>query len=360
MEELALDIKIEKTSKSNLDQVDFDNIPFGKIFSDHMFLADYKDGKWQDLRIVPYGEFSMNPALSAIHYGQSIFEGLKAFRNRQNQEEVLIFRPQDNAARLNASAKRMCMPELPENIFMEGLHKLIELDKGWVPNTEGSSLYIRPFMFAADAFLGLKPSDTYTFAIITSPVGIYYSNPVKVKIEKEYSRTCHGGTGYAKVAGNYAASMYPAKLAQAEGYDQLLWTDAAEHKYIEESGTMNVMFQINDTIVTAPTMPEEDTILRSITRLSVLELLSDWGVKVEERKIPVQEIVDATKDGSLKEAFGTGTAVTIAPISHIGNDGELLEIAEVEGEKLSTKIKQHLQGMQMGEVEDNKGWIYRI
>lgn len=360
MQELAIDIKVEKTENSNLAQVDFNNIPFGKIYSDHIFLADYENGEWKDFRVVPYGDFTMSPATSALHYGQSIFEGLKAFRNEKNSEEVLVFRPKDNAERLNESAKRLCMPELPVEIFMQGLHKLLEVDKGWVPNTKGSSLYIRPFMFARDAYLGMRPSDTYTFAIMTCPVGVYYSQPVKVKVEKHYSRTCNGGTGYAKVAGNYAASLLPAKLAQEEGYDQLLWTDAKEHKYIEESGTMNVMFQIDGKVITAPTLPEEDTILRSITRLSVLELLNDWGVTVEERKVLVEEVLNAAKDGSLECAFGVGTAVTIAPIAAIGNDGVNHDLPLAGDDSLSAKIKTQLQGIQTGAIDDTKGWVYKI
>ncbi|MEH0154550.1 branched-chain amino acid aminotransferase [Limibacter armeniacum] len=360
MQDLAVDIKITQTEQSRLPQIDFNDIPFGKHYSDHMFVADYKDGKWQDLRIVPYSDFSLSPTTSALHYGQAIFEGLKAFRNEKNPKEVLVFRPEDNALRLNESAKRMCMPELPTEIFMQGLHKLLDLDRKWVPDTQGSSLYIRPFMFATDAFLGMRPSNTYTFAIVTGPAGVYYSKPVNVKVEKEYSRTCAGGTGFAKVAGNYAASLLPAKLAAEQGYDQLLWTDSSEHKYIEESGTMNVMFQINDTIVTAPTVPVEDTILRSITRLSVLEILEGMGLKVEERRVSVAEIIEAAKNGTLKDAFGTGTAVTIAPIASIGNDGEKLELPPVESRTVSAKVKETLQGIQRGLIEDTKGWVYRI
>ncbi|WP_109618039.1 branched-chain amino acid aminotransferase [Sediminitomix flava] len=361
MQELAVDIRIEKTSKSRLSEIDLKNPNFGRDFTDHMFIADYENGKWGDFRIIPYDDFKLSPATSAIHYGQSIFEGLKAFRNVKNEEEVLIFRPDENAKRLNASAERMCMPSFPEEIFLQALRELVDLDRDWVPNVPDSSLYLRPFMFATDAFLGLRPSEKYTFAIIMSPAGAYYSGAVKVKIEKKYSRTCQGGTGFAKVAGNYAASMLPALEAQKQGYDQLLWTDSSEHAYIEESGTMNVMFQIDDTIVTAPTMPEEDTILRSITRLSVLELLQDWGVKIEERRIPITEIIEAQKNGSLKDAFGVGTAVTIAPISTIGDEKEGdLELPNWEERELSQKVKKHMQGIQKGEIEDTKNWVFKV
>ncbi|OHX67824.1 branched-chain amino acid aminotransferase [Flammeovirga pacifica] len=358
MKDLKLNIRVEKAQNSRLSAVDFDNLAFGKTMSDHMFVADYRDGEWQDLRIVPYDSFHLAPATSSLHYGQSIFEGLKGFRNAQNPEEVLVFRPQENAKRMNVSAERICMPTIPEEIFMEGLHRLLEIDRDWVPSTPDSSLYIRPFMFATDEFLGMKPSDTYTFAIITAPAGKYYSKALRVKVEKEFSRTSPGGTGFAKVAGNYAASLLPAKLAAQQGYDQLLWTDAKEHKYIEESGTMNVMFDIDGTFVTAPTIPVEDTILRSVTRLTVIELIQDMGHKVEERHISVDEVIEAIKNGKLKGAFGIGTAVTIAPFAVISNDGEDFDLPS--DYTFSNELKAKFQSIQKGEIEDTKGWTYKI
>ncbi len=242
-------------------------------------------GKWQDARITPFADMKMSPANSALHYGQSIFEGLKAFRS-ESEDKILIFRPEENCKRLNRSAKRMCMPEIPEELFMEGLSQLVDLDRKWVPNKEDSSLYVRPFMFATDEYIGVRPSETYRFIIFTSPVGSYYSEPVKVKIETHYTRAVSGGTGAAKTAGNYAASLYPAKLAQEQGYHQLIWTDGKEHKYIEEAGTMNIMFVIGNKLRTAPLT---DTILPGITRASVLQMAKDWGLDVQEKPVDNQQ-----------------------------------------------------------------------
>jgi branched-chain amino acid aminotransferase len=244
----TLDISIQKVQNSRINEVDFDNIPFGKVYSDHMFIADYEGGQWSNLRIVPYANLSMAPASSVIHYGQSVFEGLKAYKN--NDGEAVVFRPDANAKRLNKSAERMCIPEVPEELFMQAMTELLKIDKDWIPSKDNTALYIRPYVFAMDDYIGIKPSEKYRFMIITCPVGAYYSEPVKVKIETEFTRAAQGGTGYAKAAGNYAGSLYPAKLAQKQGYLQLVWTDAKEHKYIEESGTMNIMFVINDTLIT--------------------------------------------------------------------------------------------------------------
>jgi len=237
-----LDIQVHQTTHSRLSGVDFDNLKFGTLFTDHLFVADYADGKWQNFQIMPFGDLKITPANATIHYGQTIFEGLKAYKNTQG--EVLVFRPDQNWERMNISALRMCMPTLPAEVFLEGMDTLLDIDRGWIPTGEGCSLYIRPFMFAADEFMGMRPSESYKFVILTCPVGKYYSQPVKVKVETTYTRACEGGTGYAKTAANYGVSMYPAKLAQKQGYDQLLWTDAKAHEYIEESGTMNVMFEI--------------------------------------------------------------------------------------------------------------------
>ena len=238
----TINFSIQKSEISNINSVDWDNLPFGKVFSDHMFLMEYADGEWKKGEIMPFQNISMHPAMSAIHYGQSIFEGLKAYRTINN--EVNIFRPDMNAKRFAESSKRMCMPEVPEEIFVEAVRKLVEIDSNWVTNKPGYSLYIRPFMFSTDELVGIKPSDTYKFMIITSPVGMYYSEPVRVKIEEHYTRAAIGGVGRAKAAGNYGASLYPAKQCQLQGFHQLVWTDAKEHKYIEESGTMNIVFMI--------------------------------------------------------------------------------------------------------------------
>jgi len=291
----TVNFSIQKAENSNINAVDWDNLPFGKVFSDHMFLMEYADGEWKQGAIMPFQNISMHPAMSAIHYGQSIFEGLKAYRTIN--DEVNIFRPDMNAKRFAESAKRMCMPEVPEEIFLEAIRKLVELDTNWVTNRPGYSLYIRPYLFATDELVGIKPSDTYKFMIITSPVGMYYSEPVRVKIEEHYTRAAIGGVGRAKAAGNYGASLYPAKQCQMQGFHQLVWTDAKEHKYIEESGTMNIVFQIGGKLITPS--EDADTILRGITKRSVLEVAKKWGVEVEERKVLVEEIVTAAKNGTL-------------------------------------------------------------
>jgi branched-chain amino acid aminotransferase len=346
-------IDIEKRASSKIEQVDFDNIQFGKVYSDHMFISNFRNGSWGNNHILPYGNLSVSPATPAIHYGQSIFEGMKAYRSAEG--EILLFRPLDNFKRLNISAERMCMPHLSEEVFMEGLRELVNLDSDWVPSKEGTSLYIRPYVFSADEYIGIRPSEDFDFMIITCPVGAYYSKPVRVKIETHYTRAAEGGTGYAKAGGNYGGSMYPAKLAQEQGYDQLIWTDAKEHKFIEESGTMNVMFLIDDTLITAPA---GDTILNGITRDSVLTLARDWGVNVEERKVSIEEVIDAAKSGRLQEAFGAGTAATIANIATIGYDGVDYDLPE--DREFSSKVLTTLDDIRTGRSEDRFGWVHRI
>tara|TARA_B100000575_G_scaffold290037_1_gene292926 strand:- start:142 stop:1212 length:1071 start_codon:yes stop_codon:yes gene_type:complete len=343
---------ITKTSESKIKYFDWDHLDFGKNFSDHMFLMEYDNGSWGQGEIVPFANLSMHPAMSAIHYGQAIFEGLKA--NRTVNNEVVLFRPDMNARRFNKSAERMCMPTIPEDLFVEAIRQLVALDNEWVTFREGHSLYIRPFMYATDELVGIRPSRTYKFLIITTPVGQYYSEPVNVKIEKSYTRAASGGVGGAKAAGNYAASMYPALQAQNEGYHQLIWTDAAEHKYIEESGTMNIVFQIGNKLIT----PDEnqDTILRGITKRSVLEIAEKWGVEVEERMVTVAEIIEAARNGSLKDAFGAGTAATIAPIAMIGYEDEKFMLPPVEERLLSNKIKKYLGDLKSGRIADEFGW----
>ena len=348
-------IRIEKIAQSRLPEIDFDNILFGRQFSDHMFVIDYKDGKWQNPVIKPYAPIPMAPAMHALHYGQSIFEGMKAYRNEKN--EVYLFRPEDNHTRLNNSAERMCMPQIPKDIFMEALLELIRLDHQWIPSKSGSALYVRPFMFATDEFIGVRPSETYRFIIFTCPVNSYYTEPVKVKIETVYSRACEGGVGRAKAAGNYGGALYPARLGQQEGYHQLIWTDAKEHKFIEESGTMNIMFVIGDKLITPPT---SGTILPGITRNSVLTLARDWGINVEETSVHIDEVVNALKKGTLKEAFGTGTAATIAHIQTIGYRNKRYELPAVENREFSNKISKTLDDIKTGRVEDKHNWRYRV
>ena len=351
----ALDIQINRVAKSRIKEVNFDNIQFGKHYSDHMFIADYANGEWGDLRIVPYENLSLSPATAAIHYGQSIFEGMKAHKSPHG--EALLFRPQKNFERMNLSAERMCMPTLPEEIFMGGLTELIKLDAAWIPDKPGTSLYIRPFMFATDAYIGVRPSNTYRFMIFTSPAGGYYAEPVKVKVETKYSRAAQGGTGFAKACGNYAGSLQPARLAQQQGYHQLLWTDAYKHEYIEESGTMNIMFVINNTLITSPL---GDTILDGVTRDSVLQVARNWGYPVEERPISVHEVIEALKNGTLNEAFGTGTAVTVAHVAAIGFEGTDYPIPTPNEQSFSVRVLEALENIKRGNAEDTYGWIYKV
>ncbi len=349
----TIDIAVNKVAESSLQQVDFNNIVFGKKYSDHMFVADYEDGQWQDFRIIPYGPLSLSPANVTLHYGQSIFEGMKAYKN--DSQEVLLFRPLDNHERLNISARRMCLAEVPEELFMGGLLELLTIDSDWVPQVEDTSLYVRPLLFATDENIGIRPPSKFRFMIITCPAGAYYKRPVKVKVETHYSRAVKGGTGFAKAAGNYAGSLYPAKLAQDMGYDQLIWTDANTHEYVEEAGTMNIVFQIGDSLVTAPT---GDTILKGITRDSVLTLARDWGMNVEVRKLSVKELIAAAQSGQLKEAFGTGTAATIAPIGVIGHNGQDYNLPE--NRPLAQKMKKTLDEIKTGKIEDIHGWTLKI
>lgn len=350
----TLDIQVEKIANSRISEMDFHHIDFARQYSDHMFIADYDGKEWKNFKIVPYQNISLSPANPAIHYGQSIFEGLKAYKTAE--KDVMVFRPEMNFNRMNISADRLMMPQIPEEIFMDGMHQLLALDSDWVPDIEGTSLYIRPFMFATDEYIGIRTSDTYRFMIITCPVGAYYSKPVKVRIEEHYTRAIKGGTGFAKTAGNYAASLYPAYLAQKDGYDQLIWTDGESHKFIEESGTMNIMFVINNTLVTAPV---GDTILNGITRLSVLELAKDWGMNVEVRPLSVEELITAIKNDQVQEAFGVGTAATIANIELIAHRGQDYKL-DLSKTQFSSKVLEALNGIKTGKLEDKFNWNYKV
>jgi len=352
MESDIMQIKLERVAKTRIQDVDFDNIPFGREFADHMFVADYVDGKWSGFRIEPYGKMMYTPAMLGLHYGQTIFEGMKAYRNTNG--EVMMFRPTDNFKRLNVSAERMCMPTIPVDLMMEALRELLKIDEAWVPKNTESALYIRPFMFATDEFLGVKPSDKYRCVMFTGPVGPYYTTPLKVMVEDEYTRAVKGGTGFAKSGGNYGGALLPTKLAQQKGYHQLLWTDAIEHKFIEESGTMNVMFQIGDSLVTPPT---GDTILKGITRDSVLTLAADLGIDVQERRISVDELKSAHDKGLLLDAFGVGTAATIAPIELIGYKGIDLVLPPINQRKMSQLIAKELTDIRYGKAADKFGWM---
>lgn len=352
MKQDLIEIKVSHPETSKIHQVDWDNLPFGKVFTDHMLVMDYKNGEWQSPEIMPFGPILMHPAMSAIHYGQSIFEGMKAYSRESG--DVVLFRPEMNAKRFMESCERLCMPSFDENLFVELVRKLVEVDKNWVPKKEGAALYIRPFIFGTDEAIGIKPSDTYKFVIFLCPVGAYYSQPVNVKIEEHYTRAAAGGVGRAKTAGNYAAALYPAKKGQENGYHQLLWTDAKEHKFIEESGTMNICFMINGTLVTPS--EDEDTILRGTTKRTLVDVADKWGVPVEERKVSVEELVHAIKDGTLNEVFGAGTAATIATIVKIGyRDGDFLLNEPTEND-FSMKAKRYLDNLKAGKVEDTDEW----
>lgn len=352
----TVSIRVQPVTQSKLPQVDWDNLPFGKVFSDHMLVMDYKDGAWQEAEIIPFGPVQMHPAMSAIHYGQSIFEGIKA--NRTVDGEVIIFRPEMNAHRFVESCERMCMPVIPEDMFVELVRKMVEVESNWIPEKEGFSLYIRPFLFATDEMIGIKPSETYRFMIFTCPVGAYYNEPVNVKIEEFYTRASVGGVGRAKTSGNYGAALYPAKQGQLKGYHQLLWTDGKTHEYVEESGTMNICFVINGKLITPS--EESDTILRGVTKRSVIELAKLWGMEVEERQVSVAEIVEAHKNGSLQEAFGAGTAATIAPIAKIGYRDSDLILPPVEKREFSAKVHKYLDDLKAGIIPDQFGWIFKV
>ncbi|MGL4498863.1 MAG: branched-chain amino acid aminotransferase [Planktothrix sp.] len=354
METLTQKILIQKTENSRLSSETLDNIPFGRIFSDHIFIATYDNGNWQDLKIMPYGNLTLAPAMAVLHYGQAVFEGMKAYKSATG--ETLIFRPDANFRRINQSAHRLCMPPIPEEIFMEGLTELIRLDSGWIPKSEGS-LYIRPLYFATDEFIGLKPSTHYTFIIMSCPVGAYYSEPVKLIVTDKYIRACEGGTGAAKCAGNYAASLLADKEAKALGYDNVIWLDGVHKKYVEECGTMNLAFVIDNVVVT-PQLT--GTILEGITRDSVLKLFRDQGVKVEERLISIEEVAEAHDQGILQEAFGMGTAATIAQVSKIGYQGRDLVLPPISERKYAPLILEQLEAIKTGKTPDPDHWIYKV
>lgn len=351
-----LPFTIEQNTQSRLSEVDFDNLQFGKVFSDHMFLAEYKNGNWDKAEILPYQNLTLAPSAAVLHYGQAIFEGLKAHKGVNG--EIILFRPEENWKRLNKSADRMCMQKVPKEFFLEGIKELVRLDKDWIPEGEGKSLYIRPFLIASDQFLGVRASDSYQFIVITAPTSIYYSGAVSVKIEMEYSRAATGGIGAAKAAANYAASLYPAQKAKEEGFDQLIWTDSNEHKYIEESGTMNLMMLVGNKLIT-PSL-NSNTILPGITRDSILKLAAHWGYEVEERRVEVSELVEALKSNSVDEIFGVGTAATIAPIKSIGFKDTLYELSNHSEWSFANRAKSYMEQLKRGEIEDEFNWIVKI
>ncbi len=348
-------IRIERVKKSRLSTVDFSNLGFGNHISDHMLVADYTNGEWSEAKIVPYGDLALSPAMLALHYGQSIFEGMKAFKNKNG--ETIIFRPQRHQQRMNKSLERMCMPAISEEMFMSSLVSLLEVDGDWIPTTEGSSLYLRPFVFASEAKLGVKIADEYKFIILTSPVGPYFTKPVRVKVEEEFVRAAEGGTGFAKCAGNYGGAFYPTMLAQKQGFDQVLWTDAKEHKYIDESGAMNVMFVLNGKLVTPQLL---SSLLDGVTRNSILALSSSMGIEKEERRISVAEIEEGFKRGTLTEAFGVGTAAVVSSIASISIHGKNYELPPVGLDSFQLRAKKKLNDIRMGYEPDVHGWNYLV
>ena len=348
------EIKITKTANSRIGSLDFNNIPFGKVFSDHMFVVDYKDGSWVNPEILPLDYIPTHPGNLAWHYGQAIFEGMKASKGKSGRP--LLFRPQDHADRINASARRMCMPEIPNDLFLAALRTLVDLDGAWTPPQEGSALYIRPLMYATDESIGVRQSDTYKFVIMTLPVGPYYSEPVKLKADEQYVRAVQGGVGEAKTAGNYAASLYPAKIAKSEGYDQIMWLDAIHHKFVQEVGTMNIFFVIGDEVITPAT---DGAILKGITRDCVITVLEDAGHTVVERPVSIDEILISYQNGQLKEVFGTGTAAVVSPVSLIGYKEHKLEL-DASTFTLAALAKNTINKVRSQEMNDKFNWLVEL
>ena len=354
MEALA-EIAVEEVHESTIHKVDLENPGFGRVFSDHMLEVKFDDGEWDQPVIKPYGPVEITPSLNTLHYGQSVFEGTKAYYVDENT--VNLFRPAKNYERMVKSCDRLCIPVIDKRTFMEGIRMLVRLDKDWVPRKEGNALYIRPFACAWDERIAAKVSEAYRFYVITSPVGAYYSRPVKLITSKNYVRAVKGGIGEAKTAGNYAGSLYPARKAQQMGFDQVLWLDAFEHKYIEEVGTMNIFFLINDTLITPPL---GGTILPGVTRDSVIQLAQSWDINVEERRLSIDEVMEAAHGGTLQEVFGAGTAAVISPVQAIRHEGELVTIHEENRGPLGQKLYDTIYGMQTSKVDDPFGWVEQV
>jgi len=350
----ALEIDIVKASSSKIESIDFENLAFGNVFTDHMFICDFKDGAWQKPIIKPYEPFLIDPSAKVFHYGQAIFEGMKAYKDEN--DDVWLFRPDENFHRFNKSAVRMAMPEVPEEIFIDGLKSIVEIEKAWVKKGVGNTLYIRPFMIAIGSGVIAQPSTQYRFMIILSPARAYYSGEVKVIIAEHYSRAANGGIGAAKAAGNYSAQFYPTKLANEKGYQQIIWTDDATHTKLEEAGTMNVFFRINDTLYTAPT---SERILDGITRKSLIDLAQRDGIKVEVRSVLVDELIEAAKNGELKEIFGAGTAAVVSPIVAFSYKNIEYQLPKIEN-SFAIQLKDKLTKIQYKLADDTFGWTVKI
>lgn len=353
-----LNIKIEKTTNPKT-KPNQDNLGFGNSFTDHMFIMDYKEGKgWHDPRIIPYQPLVLDPSCMVFHYGQEMFEGLKAYKDKNGK--ILLFRPEMNIKRTNVTNDRLCIPEVNVEDVLQAIKTVINVDKEWIPDKKGTALYIRPFIIASDPFLGVRPSMTYKFIVIMCPVGAYYKegiNPVRIWVENEYVRAVKGGVGYAKTGGNYAASLKAQMKAKEKGFTQVLWLDGIERKYVEEVGTMNVFFKINGEVIT-PSL--EGSILPGVTRNSVIELLKSWGIKVVERKLSIDEVYEASEKGQLEEVFGTGTAAVISPVGELCWKGKSIIINNNKIGDLSQKIYNTITGIQTGEVEDQFGWTVEV
>lgn len=351
----TMDLNITKAKRSRLNELNLDDLPFGKYFSDHMLQAEYKNGEWGMVEIKPYQPLLLEPSLAGLHYGQAIFEGIKAYKDREGQ--AFIFRPYDNFKRFNISAERMQMPAIPEDIFIEGMRILVDLDKDWIPAREDYSLYIRPLMFASDHMIGVRPSETFTFIIMLSPTGPYYSSPMRIYVEEKYTRAAPGGVGFAKNAGNYGAAMLATATAKKQGFDQVLWTDAAEHRWLQEVGTMNIFFIIDNVVIT-PSL-DEGTILEGVTRDSAIQILKTMGFKVEERKINIDEVIRAHESGKLAEAFGTGTAATISMIKELRFQQYTIHF-DTDKWKIAPTLKKQLNSIREGKEEDKFGWMFKV
>lgn len=350
----SIEIDIVKAPTSKISSVDFDNLAFGHTFTDHMMVCDYKDGSWQQPKIVPYGPIELEPSAKVFHYGQAVFEGMKAFKD--DKEKIWMFRPEENFIRINKSAKRLAIPEFPKEYFFSALEELLRIERDWIKKGFGNSLYIRPFIIATEAGVLASPGKTYKFMIICSPAKSYYTGEVRVKFSEDFSRAADGGVGFAKAAGNYGAQFFPTNLAKEEGFQQIIWTDANSHEFLEEAGTMNIFFRIDDTLVTAPT---SDRILDGITRKSLIEIARANNFSVEVRRVSVNEIVKAAGDGSLKEIFGTGTAAVINPIQGFGYKGEKYELPKIE-DSYAAHFKEKLMKIQYNLAEDEFGWRYEV
>lgn len=350
---MLYNIPIKKTENSKVDTIDFNNIPLGTSFTDHMFICDYKNGQWQNPRIEPLEAIPTHPAAMALHYGQAIFEGMKV--TIDDNGTPMLFRADKNAARFNFSADRMGMPNVPEELFIEGLKHLVAIDKAWIPPQKGSALYLRPFMYADEPFIGMRAATSYKFIIMASPAGPFFSKRIKLWAEKKFVRAVNGGTGEAKAAGNYAAAIRPTELAKSKGYDQVLWLDAVKHEYIQEVGTMNIFFKIDGKFIT----PLRDgAILDGITRMSVIDILKDRGYEVVERPITLTEIKEASKNGTLEEAFGTGTAVGIAYIQSIGTEQGDIHVSDES--PVGLEVNNTLNDIKTGKIEDKFNWILKV